>query len=108
MSDFFDRLDIFMRFSNLNDNQITVQAGLSIGSIGKQRKGSRGLSSDSIAKLLCAFPHLNAQWLLIGKGEMLNSEIVKDPKDAEINELLREKIELLKEKIESLEKKGNV
>lgn len=72
--DLFDRLDKFMSHMGLNDNQVTVRAGLSVGSLGKQRKGARGLSSDSIAKLLYAYPELNANWLFTGEGAMLKSE----------------------------------
>ncbi len=68
--DFFDRLDKYMNIKGLNDNQITVQAGLSQGAIGKQRKKGRGLSVESIAKILYAYPKLNADWLLTGRGEM--------------------------------------
>lgn len=72
--DLFDRLDKFMLHMGLNDNQVTVTAGLSVGSLGKQRKGARGLSSDSIAKLLYAYPDLNANWLFTGEGYMLKTE----------------------------------
>jgi hypothetical protein len=73
MEDFFGRLDKFMAFKKLNDNKITVITGISVGSIGKQRKGSRGLSNESIAKILNSFPELDADWLLTGRGEMLKS-----------------------------------
>lgn len=76
MDDFFSRLDKFMEIKGLNDNQMTVSAGLSVGALGKQRKGSRGLSSDSIAKILCAYPELNANWLLTGQGTM--TELIKN------------------------------
>ena len=69
--DFFDRLDKYMAEKGLNDNKLTVLASLSIGSLGKQRKGSRGLSSDSIAKILHSCPDLSGDWLLTGEGEML-------------------------------------
>ncbi len=62
-----------MYIKGLNDNQMTVNAGLSVGALGKQRKGSRGLSSDSIAKILHSYPDLDANWLLIGQGEMLKN-----------------------------------
>ena len=74
MNDFFDRLDTYMKSKGLNDNQVTVQAGLSIGSLGKQRKGSRGLSNESIAKLLHVYEDLSADWLILGKGAMLRSK----------------------------------
>lgn len=75
MEDFFDRLDKFMKAKDLNDNQLTVNAGLSIGSLGKQRQGSRGLSNNSIAKILCSYPDLSADWLLTGKEPMLRSQV---------------------------------
>lgn len=74
MEDFFHRLDKYLKYKGLNDNQVTVTAGLSVGSLGKQRRGSRGLSSDSIAKLLYSYSDLNAEWLLTGNGSMLKHE----------------------------------
>jgi len=68
--DFFDRLDKYMNINNLNDNKITVQAGLPVGALGKQRRGSRGLSVQSIAKILHTYPDINAEWLITGDGEM--------------------------------------
>lgn len=76
MDDFFDRLDKYMKYSGLNDNQLTVLAQLSVGTLGKQRKGGRGLSVESIAKILRACSNLNAEWLLTGAGEMLKAKHV--------------------------------
>jgi Predicted transcriptional regulator len=59
-----------MKYRNLNDNKLTNETGISNGLIGKARK--RGaLSQDNISKILYAFPELDANWLLTGKGEML-------------------------------------
>ncbi|HBX44445.1 MAG TPA: hypothetical protein DEG28_00930 [Porphyromonadaceae bacterium] len=69
--DFFDRLDKYIDHKGLNDNKVTVQCGLPVGSLGKQRKGGRGLSVQSIAKILHTYSDLNSEWLLTGKGEML-------------------------------------
>lgn len=63
-----------MKERGLNDNKVTVMAGLSVGTLGKQRKGSRGLSSDSIAKILYAFSDLNADWLLTGRDQVKVTE----------------------------------
>ncbi len=76
--DFFDRLDMYMKIKGLNDNKVTVQSGIPVGSLGKQRKGSRGLSVQTIAKLLHAYSDLNAEWLLTGNGPMLK-EAGADP-----------------------------
>lgn len=77
MTDFFDRLDTYMKYRGLNDNKLTVLAQLSIGALGKQRKGGRGLSVESIAKILYACPDLDADWLMTGRGEMLKPESPK-------------------------------
>ena len=84
--DFFDRLDRYMIYKKLNDNKVTVESGIPVGSLGKQRKGSRWLSIASIAKLLYTYSDLNADWLITGRGEMLLSE-EKMPEHELINEL---------------------
>ena len=84
--DFFDRLDRYMIYKRLNDNKVTVESGIPVGSLGKQRKGSRRLSIASIAKLLYTYSDLNADWLITGRGEMLLSE-EKMPEHELINEL---------------------
>jgi hypothetical protein len=68
-----DRLVKFMEFSGLNDNLVTEAAGLSIGLLGKARKNNTGLRSDSIEKILYAYPNLNPTWLLTGRGNMVES-----------------------------------
>jgi len=95
-----------MDYSNLNDNKITVIAGISNGLIGKGRtRGS--ISQENISKILIAFPDLDANWLLTGKGEMLlesKQENVFDDtykdkylKSLEKNEILHDRIYELEE-----------
>lgn len=72
MTGFFDRLDIYMKHRGLNDNKITIDAGISNGLIGKGRK--RGsISQENISKILCTYSDLSADWLLTGGGEMLKN-----------------------------------
>ena len=70
MTDFFGRLDKYINYRDLNDNKISVQAGISNGLIGKGRK-SGGFSLKNVEKLLRAYPELSADWLLTGNGQML-------------------------------------
>ena len=64
-----------MADKSINDNQMTVCAGLSIGVIGKMRKGiTKGLNSSNIEKILHAYPDLSSEWLLRGEGEMYKSK----------------------------------
>ena len=73
MIDFFGRLDMFMRYRGLNDNKISLTAGISNGLIGKGRKRG-GISQENISKLTHAYPELDANWLLTGQGSMLREQ----------------------------------
>ena len=66
-----DRFDLYMKEKGLNDNRVTVQLGLSVGSIGKSRKEGRDLSKKAVAKILAYYNDLDETWLLTGNGEML-------------------------------------
>lgn len=70
---FIDRLQKFMETEGINDNQMTVRANLSIGLVGRCRKERKGMASDSIEKILSAYPELSAEWLFRGEGEMLRT-----------------------------------
>ena len=71
---FIERLQYYMEKQGINDNQMTVAAGLSIGLLGKLKKNGKGMSSVNIEKILSTYPDLNAEWLLTGKGEMQKSD----------------------------------
>ena len=73
MDRMIDRFDAFMRAKDLNDNRVTVQAKLSVGTIGKSRNEGRDLSMKVVEALLATYPDLNKEWLLTGCGEMLNA-----------------------------------
>ena len=84
-----DRLFLFMADKSINDNQMTVSAGLSIGVIGKMRKGiTKGLNSSNIEKILHAYPDLSSEWLLRGEGEMYKSKTSNE--QSERKDLLKE------------------
>lgn len=76
MSHLIDRLEQYMEYKGINNNQVTIASGLSNGLIGAARKKRSALNSDSIEKILYAYRDLNPTWLITGEGEMLirNSE----------------------------------
>jgi hypothetical protein len=63
-----------MACTNLNDNKVTQQLGLSVGTIGKSRKEGRDLSDRVVEQILNFYTNLNRVWLLTGEGEMLSKE----------------------------------
>lgn len=62
-----------MEQMGINDNQMTVNAGLSVGLIGKAKESKKGMNALNIEKILLAYTDLNPDWLLTGRGEMLKS-----------------------------------
>ena len=69
-----ERFDEYMKISGLNDNRVTVQLGLSVGTLGKSRAVGRDLSDRNVEKILNFYTDLNRIWLLTGEGSMLKEE----------------------------------
>lgn len=69
-----DRLDEFIAASKLNDNIVTKQSGIAVGTIGKSRKADKDLSQRTCIAILDAFPQLSRSWLLTGEGDMLTED----------------------------------
>ena len=76
MREKISRFDKFMKVKGLNDNQVTIQCGLSQGLLSQARKGKSDLGSGSIDKILRVYQDLSKVWLLTGEGEMLKSTVV--------------------------------
>lgn len=64
-----ERLLSFIDYSKLNKAKFAEKAGLSASFVNNIY---RSIHPDSVAKIRIAFPELNIDWLLHGKGEMLN------------------------------------
>ena len=70
-----ERFDKYLSYKGLNDNIVTNDLGLSVGTIGKSRKDGRDLSDRVVELILNFYTDLSRVWLLTGEGEML----VADP-----------------------------
>lgn len=70
-----ERFDKYMNINKLNDNQVTVNCGLSVGLLGKARRGDSDLGDKSIEKILSFYQDINRVWLLTGEGEMLKEGV---------------------------------
>lgn len=66
-----ERFDNYLSYKGLNDNIVTNDLKLSVGTIGKSRKQGRDLSDRVIELILNFYTDLNRVWLLTGEGEML-------------------------------------
>ena len=79
-----DRFDKYMEAKGLNDNKVTVQLGLSVGTLGKSRKEGRDISSRLVENILNFYQDLSRVWLLTGEGEMLKES--SQPTSSIVNE----------------------
>lgn len=85
---FIERLQQYMAIKGISDNKLTVDAGLSIGLIGKAKKNGKAMNSSNIEKILLAYPDLNPDWLITGRGEMLVGDISSE-KPQENNQIFK-------------------
>ena len=89
-----------MAYAGLNDNQVTVQCGLSTGVVGNARKKGKSLNGNNIVKILSTYKDLNARWLLTGEGEMLST--VETASNTELAAFLKNQNKELMEKVSEL------
>lgn len=61
----------YLEYKGINDNQATIDCGLSNGLIGQARSGKSDLGPKTIEKILNVYQDLSKVWLLTGEGNML-------------------------------------
>ena len=66
------RLHQFIENKGISKYRFYQESGLSNGSLDK----GENIGSDKCEKILYAFPDLNSDWLLTGRGPMLKSDAV--------------------------------
>ncbi len=69
-----DRLDRDMKYRGLNDNRVTRECGLSVGTLGKSRKPGKDISIKTAEAILEQYNEVNKIWLINGEGEMLGTK----------------------------------
>lgn len=74
-----------MKTKGLNDNKVTIELGLSVGTLGKSRKEGRDISDKNIEKILNFYTDINKVWLLTGEGEMLRNDSLSQITPQETN-----------------------
>lgn len=65
-----ERILIFLKQENICKNQFYKKTGIANGTLDKKS----GITGDSIAKINNAYPNLNLEWLISGKGSILKSK----------------------------------
>ena len=75
MREKMQRFDLYMKIKGLNDNQVTLECGLSQGLLGQARTGKSDLGQKTLEKILNTYQDLNKVWLLTGEGAMLIGDV---------------------------------
>ena len=63
-----------MDHENLTAYQVNKDSGLCKGLLINAFTNQRGLTTSTLEAILNTYPQLNANWLIVGRGEMLNPE----------------------------------
>ena len=104
--DFFKRLSILIDNEGINITTLEQRIGASQGVLSRAKRNSTTISSEWIIKILENYPKYNANWLLKGKGEMIENGGIDEAEVTflkEKNILLQKNSQLLEEKVERLE-----
>ena len=69
-----DRIIQFLKEKNLTSTKFADEIGVQRSSISHILSGRNKPSFDFIEKMLIAYPDIDAQWLITGKGNMLSNQ----------------------------------
>ena len=72
MSSLSERLKELFDYKGVRVSSIEKELDLSNDSIGKHIRNKSNVGSDIVIKIAGIYPDINLNWLLLGKGEMLN------------------------------------
>jgi len=73
------RLQQFIDVMHLSVYQVNKEAGLCKGLLLNAFNRKQGLTTSTLEAILMAYPQLNANWLIVGRGEMFNETKTEQP-----------------------------
>ncbi|MFV0327676.1 MAG: helix-turn-helix domain-containing protein [Bacteroides xylanisolvens] len=96
-----ERVIAIVKENSKSENEFAKAIGMNQKTLNQQLKGDRSLSLDTILKIISSFDHINVDWLMTGKGDMLkdtNTDIENLKEELAMlkgeNRVLREQIGL--------------
>ena len=89
-----DRIKQIIDYKNISVRKFCIEIGVANGFLDKVKD----VGSEKVAKILYAFPDINPEWLLTGKGEMIKPQIqaISNDRIDELNELINMQRKLIK------------
>jgi transcriptional regulator with XRE-family HTH domain len=80
------RLKLYILERNLSQEELASLSGVSQQTISNIIKGKNAPSGEVLAKIAKEYPDLNLNWLMTGKGKMMNNKDIEDLPRIESNE----------------------
>lgn len=89
-----ERIRILIESQKITKAQLSRDLGVSPVAISKWLNKDNAFGIESLKKLLIRFPNLNARWLILGTGEMFESEAQNENElttiiDSRVEEILK-------------------
>jgi len=84
-----DRILEILKIKNLSPAQFADLIGVQRSSISHLISGRNKPSLEFLQKILKTFPEVNTDWMLFGKGEMLNGENITDRTENPVLDILQ-------------------
>ena len=115
MSKTLERIKEYIDYKKISIRAFEISCGFSNGSFASQLKNKKTIGVDKLENILNIYSELNANWVLTGKGEMLNiilQNFVVEAKQQynlvepvqELLEMQRKLLQMKDEKIATLER----
>ncbi len=98
--DFIDRLKLFIKSKGLGQTKFEERVGFSRGYISKVKTS---IGADKLSNIVEAFPDLNLDWLITGKGIMTNPSTQSAPFGQKADTLEDNSVEYKNKYLEILE-----
>lgn len=73
--DLTERIRQIIEYYNLTPYSMSVKISVSEGTIRKFLAGQIGMKVETLTKILTTFDDISADWLVLGKGEMLRENV---------------------------------
>lgn len=94
-----NRVEQLIKKTSISKSAFSKTTGISTVILSHISSGRNKVSLTAVEQILNAYPKINAEWLLLGKGQMF-----KDGLETEMTDLLEHQIEQLAEELERFQK----
>ena len=75
-----NRIKYFIDYKGVSFNKLSLEIGVSNSYFSKMFKNNASIGSDILEKIGSIYPELNTNWLITGKGKMLNESSIDEKK----------------------------